>query len=49
MLVAPVLASTMDMISKLVPPRTRGEAIGLHGTALLIGGAATAPISGGGH
>ncbi|MEV1004023.1 MFS transporter [Nonomuraea sp. NPDC050202] len=46
MLVAPVLASTMDMISKLVPPRTRGEAIGFHGTALLIGGAATAPISG---
>ncbi|MFC7720503.1 MFS transporter [Nonomuraea recticatena] len=28
------------------PAAARGEAMGLHGTALLIGGAASAPIAG---
>lgn len=43
---APSLTSTVDVLSRWVPARARGEAMGFHGTALLIGGAASAPIAG---
>ncbi|MFG1695926.1 MFS transporter [Nonomuraea sp. NPDC049309] len=46
MLCAPSLSSTVDAISRWVPSAARGEAMGLHGTALLIGGAVSAPIAG---
>lgn len=45
-LCAPALSSTVDRVSRWVPAGARGEAMGLHGTALLIGGAASAPIAG---
>ncbi|TDD29616.1 MFS transporter, partial [Nonomuraea terrae] len=43
---APSLSSTVDVLSRWVPSVARGEAMGLHGTALLIGGAISAPIAG---
>jgi len=46
LLCAPSLASTVDTVSKWVPAAARGEAMGWHGTALTIGIAAGAPISG---
>ncbi|SEG85408.1 Predicted arabinose efflux permease, MFS family [Nonomuraea solani] len=46
LLCAPSLSSTVDVLSRWVPSAARGEAMGLHGTALLIGGAASAPIAG---
>ncbi|SEL17238.1 MFS transporter [Nonomuraea pusilla] len=46
LLCAPALSSTVDVISRWVPPAARGEAMGFHGTALLLGGAASAPIAG---
>ncbi|MGW5159790.1 MFS transporter [Nonomuraea wenchangensis] len=46
LLCAPALSSTVDVVSGRVPAMARGEAMGLHGTALLIGGAASAPIAG---
>ncbi|WP_433255031.1 MFS transporter [Streptosporangium sp. CA-135522] len=46
MLCAPGLSSTVETLSRWVPVGARGEAMGLHGTALLIGGAASAPIAG---
>ncbi|MEW9548893.1 MFS transporter [Nonomuraea sp. NPDC050783] len=46
LLCAPSLSSTVDVLSGWVPARARGEAMGFHGTALLIGGAAAAPIAG---
>ncbi|MFI6326432.1 MFS transporter [Nonomuraea sp. NPDC050556] len=45
-LCAPALSSTVDRVSRWVPAGARGEAMGLHGTALLIGGATSAPIAG---
>lgn len=45
-LCAPALSSTVDTVSRWVPAGARGEAMGLHGTALLIGGASSAPIAG---
>ncbi|MFI6907302.1 MFS transporter [Nonomuraea sp. NPDC050394] len=45
-LCAPALASTVDTASRWVPAAARGEAMGFHGTALLIGGASSAPIAG---
>ncbi|GAA3445545.1 MFS transporter [Planomonospora venezuelensis] len=45
-LCAPGLSSTVEALSRRVPAGARGEAMGLHGTALLIGGAASAPIAG---
>ncbi|MDP9845327.1 MFS transporter [Streptosporangium lutulentum] len=45
-LCAPALSSTVDTVSRWVPAAARGEAMGLHGTALLIGGASSAPIAG---
>lgn len=46
LLCAPALSSTVDALSRWVPSAARGEAMGFHGTALLIGGAASAPIAG---
>ncbi|MGP3962661.1 MFS transporter [Nonomuraea sp. 3N208] len=46
LLCAPSLSSTVDAVSGWVPAWARGEAMGFHGTALLIGGAASAPIAG---
>ncbi|MBB3731941.1 MFS transporter [Nonomuraea dietziae] len=45
-LCAPALSSSVDTLSRWTPAAARGEAMGLHGTALLIGGAASAPIAG---
>lgn len=45
-LCAPALSATVDTVSRWVPAAARGEAMGLHGTALLIGGASSAPIAG---
>ncbi|GAA4947026.1 MFS family permease [Nonomuraea thailandensis] len=46
LLCAPALSSTVDSLSQWVPSAARGEAMGFHGTALLLGGAASAPIAG---
>jgi MFS family permease len=43
---APSLASTVDTLSQWVPPSARGEAVGLHGTALTCGIALGAPFGG---
>ncbi|MEU7891815.1 MFS transporter [Nonomuraea sp. NPDC049152] len=45
-LCAPALSSSIDTLSRWTPAAARGEAMGLHGTALLIGGAMSAPIAG---
>lgn len=45
-LCAPALSSTVDTVSRWVPSGARGEAMGFHGTALLIGGASSSPIAG---
>ncbi|MDI1460558.1 MFS transporter [Catellatospora sp. KI3] len=45
-LVAPALSATIDTLSSWVPAGSRGEAMGLHGTALTIGVAAGAPFAG---
>ncbi|MFI6497053.1 MFS transporter [Nonomuraea typhae] len=45
-LCAPALSATVDTASRWVPAAARGEAMGYHGTALLIGGATAAPIAG---
>ncbi|NUR90778.1 MAG: MFS transporter [Nonomuraea sp.] len=45
-LCAPALSSTVDTVSRWVPAGARGEAMGYHGTALLIGGAISSPIAG---
>lgn len=46
MLCAPSLASTVDTLSQWVPASARGEAVGLHGTALTCGIAIGAPFGG---
>ncbi len=46
-LCAPTLASTADGVSRLIPAAARGEAMGLHGSALTIGMALGAPLAGG--
>lgn len=43
---APALASSVDNLSKLVPAGARGEAMGLHGTALTVGIAIGGPFAG---
>ncbi|MBG0829281.1 MFS transporter [Planomonospora sp. ID67723] len=45
-LCAPGLSSTVEAVSRRVPAGARGEAMGLHGTALLVGGALAAPVAG---
>ncbi|WP_113703232.1 MFS transporter [Nonomuraea lactucae] len=46
LLCAPALSSTVETVSRWVPAGARGEAMGFHGTALLVGGASSAPIAG---
>lgn len=43
---APTITATLDDLSRAVPARVRGEAMGWHGSALTLGGAAGAPIVG---
>jgi predicted MFS family arabinose efflux permease len=45
-LCAPTLAATADDLSRLVPPGVRGEAMGLHGSAMTVGLAIGAPLAG---
>lgn len=46
LLCAPTLTATADAVSRLAPPAVRGEATGLHGSALTIGIATGAPLAG---
>lgn len=43
---APTLSATADAVSRLAPPSVRGEATGLHGSALTVGLAVGAPLAG---
>ena len=45
-LCAPALSATVDTLSQWVPSAARGEAMGLHGTALTLGLAVSGPIAG---
>ncbi|HEV7931062.1 MAG TPA: MFS transporter, partial [Actinomadura sp.] len=45
-LCAPALSTTVDTVSQWVPAGARGEAMGLHSTALTLGLAVSAPITG---
>ncbi|MBO3745658.1 MFS transporter [Streptosporangiaceae bacterium NEAU-GS5] len=45
-LCAPAMSSIVDAINKVVPAAVRGEAMGLHGTALTVGIAVAAPVAG---
>jgi Arabinose efflux permease len=45
-LCAPVVTSTVEGVTRLVPERRRGEAMGWHGSALTIGVAAGSPLAG---
>jgi predicted MFS family arabinose efflux permease len=45
-LCAPTLAATADAVSRLAPAAVRGEAMGLHGSALTVGLALGAPLAG---
>ena len=46
MFCAPTITATIDELSRIVPASVRGEAMGWHGSALTLGGAAGAPIVG---
>ncbi|MEV0648735.1 MFS transporter [Phytomonospora sp. NPDC050363] len=46
LLCAPALTSMVDRVSQIVPAAVRGEAMGLHGSAITIGGAIGAPVVG---
>jgi len=46
LLCAPALSAMVDRVSQIVPPAVRGEAMGLHGSAITIGGAIGAPAVG---
>ena len=45
-LCAPTLSATTDVVSRLVPPSARGEAMGWHGSSLTVGLAIGAPLAG---
>ncbi|MEH1097870.1 MFS transporter [Micromonospora sp. CPCC 205561] len=45
-LCAPTIAATSDAVSRLVPASVRGEAMGLHGSAVTVGIAVGAPLAG---
>ncbi|MFI6511476.1 MFS transporter [Streptosporangium sp. NPDC050855] len=45
-LCAPALSSTIETVSRWVPAGARGEAMGLHGTALLVGVGCASPVAG---
>jgi len=46
LLCAPSLTASVETVSAWVPAGARGEAMGLHGTALTVGVAAGAPVAG---
>jgi MFS family permease len=46
LLCAPTLAATGDRVSRLVPASVRGEAMGLHSSALTLGAALGSPVIG---
>jgi predicted MFS family arabinose efflux permease len=46
LLCAPSLSTTVDTMSRWVPARVRGEAMGLHGTAMTLGLACATPSAG---
>ncbi|GGM21814.1 MFS transporter [Micromonospora sonchi] len=46
MLCAPSIAATSDTVSRLAPASVRGEAMGLHGSAVTVGIAIGAPLAG---
>jgi predicted MFS family arabinose efflux permease len=46
MLCAPSIAASSDAVSRLVPAAVRGEAMGLHGSAVTVGVALGAPLAG---
>ena len=46
LLCAPSLSTTVDTMSRWVPARVRGEAMGLHSTAMTLGLACAAPLAG---
>jgi MFS family permease len=43
---APTITATIDELSRAVPARVRGEAMGWHGSSLTLGGAVGAPLVG---
>jgi MFS family permease len=43
---APTITASVDTLSRVVPERVRGEALGWHGSAMTAGGALGAPIAG---
>ena len=43
---APTITATVDTLSRLVPERVRGEALGWHGSAMTAGSAIGAPVAG---
>jgi MFS family permease len=43
---APTITATVDDLSRVVPERARGEAMGWHGSAMTAGSAAGAPMAG---
>ncbi|MDG4792892.1 MFS transporter [Micromonospora sp. WMMD1082] len=45
-LCAPTIAATSDTVSRLAPASVRGEAMGLHGSAVTVGIALGAPLAG---
>ena len=45
-LCAPTITATVDHLSRLVPERARGEAMGWHGSAMTAGQAIGAPLAG---
>jgi predicted MFS family arabinose efflux permease len=45
-LCAPVISASSDVVSRLVPERVRGQAMGWHGSSMTIGMAVGAPLSG---
>lgn len=46
LLCAPTIAATVDHLSRVVPARVRGEAMGWHGSAMTAGSAVGAPLAG---
>ncbi|MFI5485559.1 MFS transporter [Micromonospora echinaurantiaca] len=46
LLCAPTIAATSDAVSRLAPAAVRGEAMGLHGSAVTVGIAVGAPLAG---
>jgi predicted MFS family arabinose efflux permease len=43
---APLISSTVEVIAGSVPPERRGRALGVHTSALMLGSAAGAPLTG---